>query len=305
MQGADDKPDVELLIRTVADHRADAQASRAAAQALAAPGVLDEFDDRGEGHLVRQQATDALTEFAINAADPSLREDAVIALAAIDRSAAVTACYCMFERHRDRDGDKPGPARRLLAHFTGEADPDVETLVRRLPHVDGFEGVLTQEALAEHGPEAVPVLLEALKQYPIPAQDGTGHWFEDETAKFRLMYALAGIGPEAAPATPTLIAILQDMAGYRDTRHAAKAALVAIGLPETAEALVAELPRKEGGLDWDGEALYFLLDALSGMPPEALANLPGLQDLVTEMREAPSNWLVSTAELITNKINKL
>lgn len=225
----------------------------------------------------------------------------MIALAAIDRSAAVTACYSMFGRHRDGSG----MAGRLLVHFTGDTDSSIETLLARLPHCDNFHGVLAQEALAEHGAAAVPALLATLRAFPIPARQGTDHWFEDETTKFRVLHALAGIGAAAAPATPTLIALLQDMEGYRDTRHQAKMALIAIGLPETAEALIAELPRSPGhdGLAWDGDGLYSLLDALSGMPPEALSGVHGLDDVLAELRDAPSKWLRGPVELITDKVS--
>jgi hypothetical protein len=294
------KPDIDFLVRVVGDHRADGEASRAAAYALAASGALEEFGDLTEGHDVRRRVTDALADLVVNATESSLREDAVIALAAIDRSAAVTACYSMFARHRDGSG----MAGRLLVRFTGDTDSSIETLVARLPHCDNFHGVLTQEALAAHGAAAVPALLAALRAFPIPARQGTDHWFEDETTKFRLLHALTKIGAAAAPAIPALIALLQDMEGYRDTRHQAKTALIATELPETAEALIAELPRSQGGdgLAWDGDGLYLLLDALSGMPPEALSGAHGLDDILADLRDAPSEWLRGQVELITDKV---
>ena len=64
---------------------------------------------------------------------------------------------------------------------------------------------------------AVPAMDGALRTFRGPARDDGGTWMRDETTKYRLMTALPWIGPAAAPATPTLIAILEDGEIYRDT----------------------------------------------------------------------------------------
>jgi hypothetical protein len=109
----------------------------------------------------------------------------------------------------------------------------------------------------------------------------------DETTKYRLMTALHWLGPAAAPATPTLLAILEDGEIYRDTRHKAEVALQAIGLPETADVVAAEIRRRAeapaapcdvhdepdedcGDCD-EGEGFVLLLEVLAGMPPGPLA----------------------------------
>ena len=57
---------------------------------------------------------------------------------------------------------------------------------------------------------AVPAMDGALRTFRGPARDDGGTWMRDETTKYRLMTALPWIGPAAAPATPTLIAILEN-----------------------------------------------------------------------------------------------
>ncbi|WP_131740398.1 hypothetical protein [Actinomadura roseirufa] len=200
------------------------------------------------------------------------REAAVIALAAIDEGEATTALYRMFDRHGCH-----GSAGRLLAHFTGETEPTTEELIESLPGVDNFLGVLTSAALGERGAAAVPALLAALRAFPLPTPPDSGQWFGDETTKYRLMYALGRAGAAAAPATSTLLAVLEDEGTYRDTRHQAEATLRAIGLPETVDTIAAEVRRRADLAVQMGdgdEAVDFslLLDVLTGMPAAALAN---------------------------------
>jgi hypothetical protein len=68
---------------------------------------------------------------------------------------------------------------------------------------------------------------------------------------------------------------------YRDTRHQAKVTLQAIGLPETADTIAAEVRRRadlivhhednQDDEDDETEGCSLLLEVLLGMPPAALA----------------------------------
>ncbi|WP_176993611.1 WD40 repeat domain-containing protein [Nonomuraea jiangxiensis] len=258
-----DGGDVETLLDDVRHHWDDGPASVAAVRELAS-GDLDE--------AWHGSAVDALTDLIVNGADPATREAAVIALAEIDQGKATTALYQMFGRH-----DGHGSAGRLLAYFTGEDESTTEELVASLPGIGDFLGVLTSAALGERGAAAVPAVHAALRAFPFPTREDADHWFRDESTKYRLMYALRQAGAAAAPATPTLLAVLEDDEIYRDTRHQAKVTLQAIGLPETADTIAAEVRRRadlvvhhEDGQDDDTEGCSLLLEVLLGMPPAAL-----------------------------------
>jgi hypothetical protein len=119
------------------------------------------------------------------------------------------------------------------------------------------------------------VVHAALGALPFPAREEADHWWRDESTKYRLMYALRQAGAAAAPATPTLLAVLEDDEIYRDTRHQAEVTLQAIGLPQTADTIAAEI-RQRADLavqneDSETEGFSLLLDVLLGMPPAALA----------------------------------
>ncbi|MFC7592125.1 hypothetical protein ACFQYP_56680 [Nonomuraea antimicrobica] len=259
--------DVETLLDDVRHHWDDGPASLAAVRELAS-GDLDQ--------AWHGTAVDALADLIVNGADPAAREAAVIALAEIDQGRATTVLSQMFDRH-----DGHGSAGRLLAYFTGEDASTTEELVASLPGTDSFLGVLTSAALGERGAAAVPAVHAALRAFPLPARDDADHWFRDESTKYWLMYALRRSGAAAAPATPTLLSVLEDEEIYRDTRHQAKAALQAIGLPETADTIVAEVRRRADlavhgnnradDEDDEAEGFSLLLDVLLGMPPTALA----------------------------------
>ncbi|MBO2455026.1 hypothetical protein J4573_48620 [Actinomadura barringtoniae] len=267
-----DGGDTETLIDEIRHHWDDGPASVAAVRRLAS-GDLDE--------AWRKTAVDALTDMIVNGAATEAREAAVIALAEIDKDETTTALYRMFARH-----DGHGSAGRLLAYFTGEDDPTAEDLVASLPGIGNFLGVLTSAALGERGGAAVPAVHAALRAFPFPTPDDSGHWMRDETTKYRLMHALQQTGAAAAPATPTLLDVLEDAEIYRDTRHQAKVTLQTIGLPETADTIAAEVRRRadlagpavqdedeDEAEDEDDEAEGFsrLLDVLLGMPPAALS----------------------------------
>lgn len=174
---------------------------------------------------------------------------------------------------------------------------DVDTLIDTIrDHGASTVSREAAQALGRIGAAAVPALHTALAAFPIPAQEDTGTWFADESTKYWLLSALAEIGAAAAPVTPIVIAMLQDMEGYRDTRHQAKKTLTAIGLPETAQALLAELAGQ------DGESNYFVLDALSALPREVLLETDGLQGLLAELLSDPDSWPYRKAEFIQDKI---
>ncbi|MEU7739356.1 hypothetical protein [Nonomuraea sp. NPDC049158] len=256
--------DVETLLDDVRHHWDNGPASVAAVRELASSDLDEAW---------HKTAADALAELIGNGADPAAREAAVIALAEIDEDEATTALYRMFDRH-----DGHGSAERLLAYFTGEDEPTTERLIASLPGIGNFLGVLTSATLGERGATAVPAVQAALRAFPFPTRDDADHWFRDESTKYRLMHALRQAGAAAAPATPTLLAVLEDDEIYRDTRHQAKVTLQAIGLPETADTIAAEVRRRadlvvhdENGEDDEDEGCSLLLEVLLGMPPAALA----------------------------------
>ncbi|MBT2227662.1 hypothetical protein [Nonomuraea sp. NEAU-A123] len=262
-----DGGDVETLLDDVRHHWDDGPASVTAVRELASR----DLDEAWHG-----TAVDALADLIANGADPAAREAAVIALAEIDEGKATTVLFQMFDRH-----DGHGSAERLLAHFTGEGESSTEELVASLPEAGSFLGVLTAATLGERGAAAVPAVHAALRAFPFPAREDADHWFGDESTKYWLMYALRRAGAAAAPATPTLLAVLEDDEIYRDTRHQAESALRAIGLPETADTIAAEVRRRadlvvghedgEDGEDGETEGFSLLLEVLLGMPPAALA----------------------------------
>ncbi|MEV1004000.1 hypothetical protein [Nonomuraea sp. NPDC050202] len=256
-----DGGDVETLLDDIRHHWDDGPASVAAVRELAS-GDLDA--------AWHETAADALADLIVSGTNPAAREAAVIALAEIDEGKATTALYRMFDRH-----DGHGSAGRLLAYFTGADEPATEELVASLPGIGNFLGVLTSAALGERGAAAVPAVHAALGALPFPTREEADHWWRDESTKYRLMYALRQAGAAAAPATPTLLAVLEDDEIYRDTRHQAEVTLQAIGLPQTADTIAAEI-RQRADLavqneDSETEGFSLLLDVLLGMPPAALA----------------------------------
>jgi hypothetical protein len=210
-----------------------------------------------------------LEDLILNSGDPVTRRAAVIALADISKSTVISVLHRMFDRY---DGD--GSAERLLAYFSGKDGSTMEEIIASLPGIDSVLGVLTLATLGERGAAAVPAVHAALRAFPFPTRTSE-HWFRDESTKYWLMRALQRAGAAAAPATPTLLAVLEDDEIYRDTRHQAKATLQAIGLPETADTIAAEIRRRVDRVAQcdDGEMadVTLLLDVLSGMPSGALA----------------------------------
>ncbi|GAA2435661.1 hypothetical protein GCM10010191_57920 [Actinomadura vinacea] len=277
--------DVEVLVEDVRAYWADGPAAVDAACAL---GALD--DDP----FPRAEAVEALETLIVRSEEPRVREAGVLALAEIDRDAATTALYGMFDRWG------AASAAWLLECFTGDRAPTVEALIESLPGIGNFLGVLTSAALAERGAAAVPALHDALRAFPFPAQEDSGTWWQDETTKYRLMTALRWIGPASAPATPTLLDILEDVDIYRDTRHQAKVTLRAIGLAGTADLVAAEVRRRaevpevpcgvhdevdEDCEDCDdGEGFSVLLDALAEMPAGALAASAEVEAMMAALR---------------------
>lgn len=280
--------DVETLLDDIRHHWDDGTASAAAVRELAS-GDLDE--------AWRETAADALVDLMVNGADPAARETAVIALSGIAKDRVTTALYQMFDRH-----DGHGSAGRLLAYFTGEDAPTTEQLIANLPGLGNgnFLGVLTSATLGERGATAVPAVHAALRASPFPTREDADYWWRDETTKYWLLYALRQAGADAAPVTPTLLAMLYDDEIYRDTRHYAKVTLQAIGLP-AADTIAAEVRRRadllvhdENGEDEESEGFSLLLDTLLGMPPAALAASrevgPALEAVRRRFGNGPSTY---------------
>jgi WD40 domain-containing protein len=249
--------DVETLLDDIHHHWDDGPASVVALREL----LSNDLDETWRG-----TAAEALTDMIVNGADPATREAAVTTLATIDEGKATTALHKMFDRHRGH-----GSAGRLLAHFTGHDEATTEQLVASLPGIGSLCALLASATLGERGAAVVPAVHAALREFPIPARDDD-HWYHNESTKYWLLKALEQAGAAAAPATPTLLAMLEDDANYRDTRHQAKLTLQAIGLPETVDTMAVEVGRRAGlGADDETESFGHLLDVLLGMPPAALA----------------------------------
>ncbi|WP_433475705.1 hypothetical protein ACQPZP_00925 [Spirillospora sp. CA-142024] len=304
--GAANPLDIDTLVDDLRHHWDHVPAVDAALRVLA--GV--EIPDQDRTGLV-----DALADLVISGTVQEMRERAVIELERLERDRATTAVYQMFDRHPG----EPGSGARLLAHFTGETSPTIDDLIASLPGIGNFLGALTQRALAEHGAAAVPALHDALRAFPVPAEETD--WWANESVKGRLMTALAGIGPDAAPATPTLLEHLEDGEAYRDTRHAAEVALTAIGLPETADVMAREIRRRlqtappadqDEDEDDEGLGISRMLDALAGLPGPALAASAEVAPMVAAIRarlEAPAPdefapYELRLVELIEEKIEE-
>ncbi|TDD67357.1 hypothetical protein E1293_38130 [Actinomadura darangshiensis] len=272
--GAADPLDIDTLVDDLRHHWDHLPAVDAALRVLA--GV--EVPDEGHADLV-----EALADLVASGTDRETRERAVIEMERLDRGVTTTAVYRMFDRHPD----EAGSGARLLTHFSGETAPSIGDLVASLPGIGNFLGALTQHALAEHGAAAVPALLDALRAFPVPAEEED--WWTDESTKGRLMTALAWIGPAAAPATPTLMEHLEDEEAYRDTRHAAEVALQAIGLPEAGDAMAREIRRRlrtaPPADDEDDLGISRMLDALAGLPGPALAASVEVAPMIAAIRK--------------------
>lgn len=297
-------PDVETLIDDVRHHREDRD--------TALDAILELGTDLGPEW--RETASRPLADVTGRGVDPVLREVAAKALAGLDESEATTALYVMAARF----GSAHGSAGRLRAHVTGEESPTVDHLVASLPGAGNFRGVLTTSALAEHGEAAVPALCAALDAFPLPASHEDENWMGAETTKYRLMHAMCLIGPAAAPAAATLIAILEDDEIYRDTRHQAEVALRALAAPEAANVLASEILRRAEA--WlaadrgdDVEGFGELLRILAAMPPHVLAASDGVHaalEAVRRVREEPDedgeddtpDWMLEVIDEITARM---
>lgn len=275
----------------------------ATAQALVRAGLLDGGADPGYEDL-REPLTTAIVELVTADPRPVRWDDAMLTLAMLDEAKATTVCYQQFARSPTTPD---GPAGRLLERLTGVSDRSTQDLLDILASGDNLRGVLTSRALAERGATAVPALHSALRALPVPATPGSPTWWADETAKYRIMSALKWLGPHAEPTVPLLIALLEDQEGYRDTRHQAEVTLHAIGRPAAA-ALLARLElclratspqQHDGTYDEAGTTIYALVHALSGMPPTALLDLPGLDEALERLHNDVTGRLIA---LIRDKL---
>jgi hypothetical protein len=281
----------------------------AVTQALAASELLD-CDDASYGDL-RELLAAAMIDLVKADARDAVRDDAMLALAALDPTKATTLCYTVFAGSSALSG---GPAGRLLERLTGSAEPPAGALLASLSTADNLRAVLTSRTLAERGAAMVPALRTALSALPVPAVPDSPGWWDGEIVKFRIMCALQWLGPVAAPAVPLLIALLEDQQGYRDTRHQAKVTLQAIGRP-AAEALVVRLRQcllrahpVDSRHDVDSadaeafiEAVYIVGQTLSGMPPAAMPGLPGLDEVLAMLRSRPEQIMHHLADMIRDE----
>ncbi len=271
-----------------------------AARAAAASGLFASGDP--ELAELRASLTATIADLATAGPDQPVRDGAVLALAALDTMRAAAVCHQLFARS---PGSPDRPASRLLERLTGRADPPPADLVESLTSVDGFRAALTSRALAERGMESLPALRSALRALPVPAVPDSPTWWVDETAKYRIMRALEWLGPLAEPVVPVLIALLEDEEGYRDTRHQAAVTLHAVGRPAVTT-LVSRLRRRLtehpdgcGDDDQVDGTIYVLVHALSGMPPAAFLNVPGLDEALEQLRHES---LSGPTELIRDKL---
>ncbi len=231
----------------------------------------------------KQQAVAGLRA-ALGAGSTEVLEAGFVALARIDRAAATTAGFALFAR---LGGRTQGLASRLLARLSPPPPPTVDVCLGCLAGEDNLVGMLAAEALGERGPEAVEQLLRCLQ----PLLGGE-HGAAEERARGRIAHALRRIGPGAEAAIGALLRLLEDERAYRDTRWYAKQALVAIG-PAAARALMEELrvaPR------------WAVLEVLSSMSPEALAQAVGLAGLLEALRRGEDEGLQGISAAILHKL---
>ncbi|HZN34602.1 MAG TPA: HEAT repeat domain-containing protein, partial [Pirellulaceae bacterium] len=169
-------------------------------------------------------------------------------------------------------------AVRALQLIKPDRNVSIPLVVKLLQDSDPNVAMLALSAIAEGGPEAVPVLTEALEHPEArywaclalseigaaakPAVSGLIKALADERPEVRLQaaIALAEIGPDAKPAVPTLVKLLADP--FESLRHASAFALGRIGDKSAAQAL--------GALQTSSDTLLQSLSiwALAKMYPE-------------------------------------
>ncbi|MBA3544915.1 MAG: HEAT repeat domain-containing protein [Nannocystis sp.] len=272
--------DLNACLERLARHEQDAGGCLEAVRELLrfAPVLASDLDIDS-----KQQAIAGLRA-TLGAGSREVLEAAFVALAHIDRPAATTAGFVMFAR---LGGQMQGLASGLLARLVPPNPPTVEHCLAWLAGEDNLRGLLAAEALGEQGPGAVARLLVNLQRLL-----GGPRGSSEERVRGRIAHALGRIGPGAAAAIPMLLRLLDDEHVYRDTRWYAKRALVAIG-PEAAVALLAELratPR------------WVVLEALSEMRPEALADLVGLAGHLEALRSGEDSGLHGISAAILHKL---
>ncbi|MFC4015007.1 WD40 repeat domain-containing protein [Nonomuraea purpurea] len=317
--------DVEGLLDDLRDHRTDPDAGLAAGRAFVELGYPEEDHD---------EVVAALRALTVDSAEADVREQAMIVLAEADEAEATTAAYTLFDSYR---GVTHGLAGRLLTHFTsppptvghlnpaegrapagcfggvplegssgsaagrlpGDGAPTVASLVAVLPEAGSLLGVVISEALAERGAAAFPAVHEALRSVTGPSRVSSGDWSSADTTVYRLVRVLIGMGRDAAAATPTLMALVEDDEVSQHTRYQARLALTFIGLPETVDALAAEILRRDRE-----EGCHELLRVLSRMSGAALAEARLLPDALAAVERLGDGHELHLADLIRAELDK-
>src|SRR5262245_44994643 len=184
--------------------------------------------------------------------NPAVRAQAIFALGRLSANDQPT-----IEAIVGRLTDKEVTVRRASVRALQMIKPDrkvsIPLVVKLLEDADPNVAMLALSAIAEGGPEVVPVLTEALEHSEArywaclalseigaaakPAVPGLTKVLADERPEVRLQatIALAEIGPDARPAVPALVKQLTDP--FESLRHASAFALGRIGDKSGAQAL--------------------------------------------------------------------
>ncbi len=210
------------------------------------------------------------------------------ALVAVDADAATKCGFRMFD---GQPADRLALAIELLSDVTG-APVTVERLIAELGEGSNLVAMLRMHALAAHGEGIVAPLIERARQLT-SGNSGDPTWFDDERVRYYIASALGHVGPAAHPAIPLLVAWLTDTWHYRDTPHASKCALVAIGA-SSANALVENLVAPHE---------YAVLDALGAFSDDVLSKTRGLSDALRPLAARPDETIASRAADLLERVH--
>ena len=163
----------------------------------------------------------------------------------------------------------PEPVAALLAVVTAEVPDtrDTATFMRELMHSIG-EIQTSVEALGPDRATAVEPLMTLVDVGRVRLLRA-----QTRVDRLRALHALQAIGPDAADATPRLLAIAADPAEHVIFRQVAMDAVVAIGdIPPSGVVMVVDLLRTTGDADFRKS----LVNAVAVIGPPAAAAVPDL-----------------------------